>query len=128
MSAPFGFSVGDCVTVGTLAWNVYKATKSAPESFQRIHIEVLSLHALLKEAEDTVLKSPLKPHKQTGLRIVADGCISVLEELQQLVDKYGSLGTQTKQTWDRVRWANEDIVELRARLICNVTLLTAFIR
>lgn len=27
-----------------------------------------------------------------------------------------------------MRWGNEDIVELRARLISNVTMLTAFVR
>ncbi len=57
----FGYSVGDCIVVGTLAWKVYKATKGAPDAFQKIHVEVLSLHAVLKEAEETVCKSPQSP-------------------------------------------------------------------
>ena len=54
-----GVGVGDFVAVGTLAWNVYKAAKGAPEAFNQIHDDMLSLHVVLKEAEETVGKSPL---------------------------------------------------------------------
>jgi hypothetical protein len=47
----FGCSLGDFVTVGQLAWNVYKSCKEAPDSFANISNEVLSLHIVLKEVE-----------------------------------------------------------------------------
>jgi hypothetical protein len=50
----FGYSVGDFIAVGALAWDVYRYCKGAPESFGNISSEVLSLYAVLKEAEETV--------------------------------------------------------------------------
>ena len=128
MVVPYGFGVGDFVAVGTLAWNVYKSCRAAPGSFSNISIEVLSLHAVLKEADETIFKSPLSPESQVRLKTIGDGCQCVLGDLEALVDKYESLGTQSKRTWDRMRWGAEDIVEIRSRLISNATMLTAFIR
>ena len=128
MVIPYGFGVGDFVAVGTLAWNVYKSCRAAPGSFSNISTEVLSLHAVLKEADETIFRSPLSPESQARLKTIGDGCQCVLGDLQALVDKYESLGTQSKRTWDRMKWGAEDIVEVRSRIISNTTLLTAFIR
>jgi len=99
-----------------------------PDSFQKIHLDVLSLHAVLKEAEETLFQPPLQPQRQTRLKTISDGCNTVLTGLEKLVARYESLGTQSKRTWERMRWGSEDIVEIRARLISNVTMLTASIR
>ena len=103
MVVPYGFGVGDVVTVDNLAWNVYKSCRAAPESFSNISLEVLSLYAVLKEAEETVFKRPLPPQSQARLKTVGDGCWSVLGDLQDLVDEYQSLRTQSKRTWDRMK-------------------------
>ena len=120
--------VGDVVAVGTLAWNVYKSCKGAPDSFSDISNEVLSLHAVLKEADETILKSPLPPQSRKRLKTICDGCQNVLSDLQALVDKYESLGTQSKRTWDRMKWGTENVTEIRSRLVSNTTFLTAYIR
>lgn len=127
MPVPFGFGVGDFVAVGTLAWNVFKSCKAAPESFGNISVEVLSLHAVLKEGEETLFVRPLPPARAERLSVIKDGCDKVLVDLQSLVQKYQSLGTQSKRTWDRMKWGNEGIAEIRARLTSNATMLTAFI-
>ena len=124
----FGFSVGDFLAVGTLAWDVYKSCRAAPDSFTNISNEVLSLHAVLKEADETIFKSPQSPERQARLKTIGDGCQYVLDDLQALVDKYESLGTQSKRTWDRINWGSEDISDIRSRLISNATMLTVFIR
>jgi hypothetical protein len=124
----FGYSVGDFIAIGTLAWNVYKSCKGAPESFGNLASEVLSLHAVLKEAEETVFAHPLSPTKQERLKAVGDGCYCVLKDLDNLLKKYQSLGTQSKRTWDRMRWDTKDVEELRARMSSNAGLLTAWIR
>ncbi|KAL8642606.1 MAG: hypothetical protein Q9226_008488 [Calogaya cf. arnoldii] len=99
----FGFGVGDFVTVGTLAWkvykNVYKAAKDAPESFQKVHRDVLSLHAVLKEAGESIFDPPLSLQRQQRLHTIVDGCTSVLDDLQGLVNRYEEMGTQGKLTW-----------------------------
>ena len=128
MAVPYGFGVGDFIALGTLAWKVYKCTKGAPDSFQKIHVEVLSLRVVLEEAQETIFKRPLDLKRQQRLKVIAGGCQSVLTDLDNLVLKYESLGAQTKRTWNRLKWGNEDLAELRARLGNNVTMLSAFIR
>ena len=72
--------------------------------------------------------APLSPERQTRLGLVGDGCHSVLNDLQALVTKYRSLGSQTKRTWHRMRWHSNDINELRLRLISNTVLLSTFLK
>jgi hypothetical protein len=50
----FGIDVGDFLTVGKIAWNVYKSCRDAPEGFGNISVEVISLHAVLKEVEEAL--------------------------------------------------------------------------
>ena len=94
----FGYSINGFVAVGALAWRLFKATKNAPNSFCKIHLGVLSLHAVLKEAEENVYRSPLSPERQIRLKTIGDGCHSVLFDLQSFIDKYESLGSQSKRT------------------------------
>jgi hypothetical protein len=124
----FGYGVGDFIAICNLARNVYKSCKNAPDSFRNIASEVFSLHAVLKEAEETVFAETLSPTRQDRLNAVGDGCRRVLEDLQKLVEKYEKLGTQRKRLWDRMGWGSENIAELRTRLISNTGLLTAWIR
>jgi hypothetical protein len=124
----FGFGIGDFIVLGQLAWKVYKSCKDAPESFKNISQEVLSLHAVLREVEENLSAQTLPVTRQANLETIGDGCRNVLEDLQSLVDKYENLGTQSKRTWDRMKWGYEDIAELRSRLTSNTVLLIAFIR
>ncbi|MCJ1266071.1 hypothetical protein MMC22_005953 [Lobaria immixta] len=123
----FGFSVGDVAALGQIAWKIYKACKDAPESFKNVSQEVLSLHAVLKELEETYSGVMLSAARQSRLKILGDGCREVLEDLQCVLDKYNSLGTKTKRTWARLGWGSKDIAELRSRLISNTVLLTTFV-
>ena len=82
---------------------------------------------MLKESEETLFTHALPPARAERLKVIKDGCDTVLADLQTLVNKYESLGTKSKQTWDRMKWGNEDIAEIRARLTSNITMLTAFI-
>lgn len=124
----FGCSVGDFVTLGTTSWKLYKLYKDAPGSLQSLSLDLLSFHAVLKEAEETLFARPLPPSKQQGLKAVHDSCYGVLTDLQNLVDKYENMGTQGKRTWERFRWGNEPIAELRARLTSNTTFLITYMR
>ena len=124
----FGYSVSDFVAVGQLSWKIYKACKDAPEGFKNIAQEVLSLHAVLKELEETYSDANLSAAQLSRLKVVGDGCRAVLEDLQDLVDRYHSLGTNTKRTLDRLTWGSENIAELRSRLISNTGLLITFLK
>ena len=82
---------------------------------------------MLKEGEESLFTHPLPPIRAERLKLINEGCEKVLVDLQTLVEKYESLGTQSKRTWDRMKWGKEDLAEIRARLTSNVSLLTAFI-
>ena len=58
----------------------------------------LVLHALLMEVEENLSAQTLSSTRQARLKTIGDGCRNVLEELQSLVNKYESLGTQSKRT------------------------------
>lgn len=124
----FGFGVCDFVKLVELAWKIYKSCKDSPESFKNVSQEVLSLHVVLKEAEEILSGHPLSQSKEASLATITRGCEDVLQDLQSLVLKYDSLGSKTKRTWDRLRWHSDDIAELRARLTSNTVLLTAYMR
>lgn len=124
----FGFSLGDFVILSQIAWNLYKACKDAPEEFKNVSQEVLSLHAVLKEVEETYSDVTISAAQQSRLKIFEDGCRGVLEDLQKILDKYNSLGSNTKRTWDRLGWGSKDIAKLRSRLTSNTVLLTTFLK
>lgn len=124
----FAFSVSGFVALGQLAWTIYKACRDAPGSFKNISQEVLSFHIVLKELGEAYSDVTLSAAKQSRLESVGDGCRTVLKDLQRRLDKYNSLGTQSKRTWDRIGWGSDDIAELRFRLISNTSLLTAFLK
>ena len=124
----FGFGAGDFVQLGQLAWTVYKACKDAPESFGNISQEVLSLHAVLREVDESITGYNLTHTQEAGLKTVGNGCHNVLTDLETLVNKYESLGTQSKRTWDRMGWGFQGVADLRSRLTSNTVLLTAFMR
>ena len=102
--------------------------KAAPQVFGNISGELESLHCVLGEAADSQLSHPLPPRREARLKTILDGCISVLADLQFIVQKYQSLGTDDKSSWDRLRLGGEDIAEIRSRLVLNIMLLTAFRR
>ncbi|MCJ1469020.1 hypothetical protein MMC07_007652 [Pseudocyphellaria aurata] len=123
----FGVSAGDFALLGQLAFRIYKACKDAPDSFKNLSQEVSSLHMVLKEVEETLSDSGLSAPQQSRLQCVGDGCRVVLENLQCSLDKYNSLGTKSKRTWDRLGWGSKDIAELRSRLISNTVMLTTLV-
>lgn len=94
----FECDASDFVSVSTLAWTVYKSCKDAPESFNNISLEVLSLHAVLKEGEEVLTVQSYPLDQKSRLDTVLGGCHSVLEDLRKLVEKYESLGTQTRRS------------------------------
>lgn len=125
----FGFSVGDILAISGLAFQVYTAYKDAPDDYKHISMEVKSLQAIVDEAtkyfESTLLSNSKRQEGQDALQ----GCRSVLEDLNSLIEKYKSLASANKmQVSKRVMLGTEDIMTLRARLTSNTIALSNFIR
>lgn len=78
----FGFGIGDIVSLSCLAWNIYQACKEIPARFDQVSLEVLSLHAVLKEVDEAVKEEDLTLPRFEGLQTVLGGCEKVLEDLK----------------------------------------------
>ena len=120
----FGFSASDVVFCVQLAHKVWKGCRDAPDDFRAVSTEVASLHLVLNEARETA--NDLSESKREDLRRLINGCKSVLQELEELLERYKSLGTPSKRTWDRLRWGNGRVKDIRQRLISSTASLTSF--
>lgn len=122
----FGFSVGDFVNVGGLCWKLYKKCKDSPGNYKQLTSEVGALHNVIKETEELLSQQNLNVRQKEKLRVATVGCGEVLQDLDHLLAKYGSMGTKSQRTFDRLGFGTENIDGIRTRLISNVTLLDAF--
>ena len=91
-------------------------------------MELESLLCVLDEAAETQLSHPLTAQRAARLNTILAGFSSVLCDLQYVVGKYQSLGTNDKSAWDQLKFGNEDISEIRSRLVMNMSFLTTFRR
>ena len=78
--------------------------------------------------EETFSDQPMFSTRQERLMTTTNGSELVLLDLQKLVDRYESQGSSSKRTLDRLRWASDEVIELRGRLTSNTAMLTAFIK
>lgn len=54
-------------------------------------------------------------------------CQTVLQQLQRLVTKYKSLGTNHKRTWDRVKFGTEGLQDIREKLTFHTSAIQLFL-
>jgi len=129
----FGYGIGDIIAISKLALDVYNVYKDAPDDFRNISDEIKSLHIIVdSDSLKAKLQDPnLALSEREGLREILQGCSHVLKDLDDLLIKYKGLGSSSEgsssRALDRLKWGQEDIAKLRARLTCNTTLLNAFI-
>ena len=122
----FGFGVDDFLAVGGLCWKVYKKCKDSPGNYAQLSSEVGSLHNVIKETEEMLYQQDLTPEQKSKLAQSRQGCEEVLKDLDQLLNKYESMGTSARRAFDRMGFGMEDMTGIRVRLISNVTILDAF--
>ena len=102
--------------------------QAAPKEFETISTELQQLICVLDEAAETQLSHPLTPRREARLNTILAGFSSVLHDLQYVVGKYESLGTHNRSAWDQLKFGNEDISEIRSRLVMQMQFLTTFRR
>ena len=123
----FGYGVGDCIQIGKLAWKVFVDFKAAPDIFHNLHSEVLSLHMVLERAQQTLCHAALPPDSQLELDNIINYCNSVLQSLDEVIIKYKRVGEKTKSLVDRIKLSNEDIGNIRQRLMASIMMFIMFI-
>ena len=121
-----GFSASDIVLCVRLAHKVWREARDAANDFRNIATEVASFQLVLEEVQESILERQIDQSKEKELGELLHGCHNVLIDLQQLLARYRSLGTQSKRAWDRIRFGQAPIERIRSRLISNTSLLTSF--
>ena len=122
----FGCSVADFLAVGQLCWKVYKKCKDSPGNYLDLAREVGALHNVVKETEELLSQQALTTKEKNKLLTCRQGCESVLKDLNGLLVKYESLGTNARRTFDRMGFGLQNMNGIRLRLISNTSLLDAF--
>ncbi len=128
----FNFSARDFIAVGQLTWTIYKACKGATGEFQELSRELSSLQTIIRELQDEA-ESPtsLLNRRGTGRKPELDKLLEnisgVLRQIDDLVKRYHSLGRDQKKTWNRVKFAAEDLAALREKLTFHINAIELFI-
>jgi hypothetical protein len=98
-----------------------------------LFVRIRSLHIVLEDIEVVLPGRELTDQHKAELHDIADGCRSVLKQLEGTLVKYEDVGVasegiskKAKRAWRRLKWEPEDIREFRSRIITNIALLTAF--
>lgn len=128
----FGFSVGDFISIGTLALKLYVAYREGPLEFREISRELLSLHTTLEEISSN-LSAPVSlfsrsPGTKLNLERLVEGCAEALKELEGIWNKYQALdGRAKKFSWQRMKFGKENLDGVRAKLGVHLQGLMVFL-
>ncbi|KAK4690233.1 hypothetical protein P7C71_g6506, partial [Lecanoromycetidae sp. Uapishka_2] len=98
----FGFGVGDFIAVGKLCLTVYNKCKESPSNYNQLSSEVGALHNVIKKTEELSARQNLTSEQESELAMAKLGCEEVLTDLDNLLSKYESLGTNSQGKRDRV--------------------------
>lgn len=129
----FGFSVSDIITCSKLALSAYNALKDAPDEFQGLRLEVLSLNttlrALAEEANSpTSIILLASPQRQESLGVLLNNCTRGLKQLELLLSKYPSLGSNQKYRFiEHVRFASNSHQGPRDKLAIHTASINIFL-
>lgn len=121
----FGFSVGDFVSLSQLAWSVYSSCKGSSREFKDVARQVNSLHLILKSTAEHLLQQPPETNEVTELASIKIQCQDILAEINCLLQRRKSLGTEKPRRWDMIKWALGDAVHFKEKLLFHTTVLAA---
>ena len=118
----------DIIIILGLAIKVQTAYKDAPDNYRHISEEVEELQILvdkfIKHFKSTTISSD---NCHDGQKLL-EGCLSVLEDLNSLLEKYKRRASTNKSiTFIGVKVGEDNIVTLQGRLIFNTGLLYGFV-
>ena len=123
------FCAGDIINISGLAIRVYTAYKDTPGDHRYIFEEVAALQDLIGKAAQHFEGTTISCDDRNYGQKVLGGCQSVLEDLNSLIGKYKRLASINRSLlMTGVKFGQEDIATLQAKLISNAVLLKGFVR
>ena len=127
----FGFLVSDIITLTQLTTRTYNSWKNACGEYGDITINLAVLQTLLMriKAEAQAPNSLIARNAEDfgGWQTLYKSCSTLVIELEEVLDKYKSLGTSRRKNWDRIRLGNRNLDGLSKRLVRKTASLSAYI-
>ena len=124
----FGFSVSDITSLIQLTADTYRGWRDACGEYATVTGELENLEIILLRVESEVKTSSSLLHKHHAqLQSVTTNCARVIKRLNKVLSKYKSLGTNRQKNWERIRLSNENLSDLRDKLVAQITALNAFL-
>ena len=126
MAVPFGFSVSDFITLGQLAFKVYRSYQDAPSSFNEVSEQIKILHINLEEVADRLEEDDRRilPSQRATMQEVATSCQSTLDRLEGVISQYSAMDMQRQLTWERLRWQAQDQLQIKQDLTVKLIALS----
>lgn len=126
-----GISGGDFVIAINLAREICSNCLKAPKEFHEAGRAADGLSVVLEALEDERKdpRSPLRRNKRRArdLRGITESCESVLAELNTIVLKYSSLGTDDVKLRHRFRFPHKEVGLLKKKLAYHTSMLSTFL-
>lgn len=92
------------------------------------------LSNVLRDVDDVQSQRDLTGKQKHSLDEIAQGCYSVLEQLNKTLDKYQELDSSAKgicgksrKVWKRLQWDQKDIDQFRSRITLNISAFSTFL-
>ena len=134
-----GFSVGEFLKLGKLAWELYQACFNAPEVFKSAADQCFGIHAAIERTQRSLyeLNSNYDHDHQdrevyVNLSIMTTNCRHTLSRLEKILKQYKGLGTSGHNFWDTTRFAlkgtKEDLAEIRSELTSHLAAISLFLQ
>ncbi|KAK5134508.1 hypothetical protein LTR08_006425 [Meristemomyces frigidus] len=114
----FGISISDFIDVADRSRKVYRSCIDAPREYESLANSVNILRAILDDTRVHLEREvPDEQNKQKALVTARQSCENALDDIESLLKKYPSLGTQSsKKLIDRIRFINRDVDGLKEQL------------
>ena len=118
----FGYSIGDFIAVGKLAWSTYQNSVQACGEYHELTREVKALYVVLDRLAQEVDK-PDSPIGKSGdndlgqLQTVAADCGKILQELDKKLSSHNALAEKEKsgrKLWQSIKFGNGEVPHLAA--------------
>jgi len=95
---------------------------------------VAGLKTVLQDIEETRPTRTLDEKQLENLESLRNSCLTVLEDLDRLLGKYTSLSSEShdnssrsRRVWDRFKFDQKVVQDLRNRIVSNTNLLNTFL-
>lgn len=103
-------------TVRPLAKSLFSSLFNSPELFGQIRDKLGLLVAVLDATEEHTQGAHAGNNQIPGLKEALSNCHNVLIDLSRLKDHFDGVTPQTQVTWERMGWADDELVDLSSKL------------